>query len=76
MIKSGHKEESPISSVMAVGRPLVELVLSAEETAKLATLARRPKSDQRTAVRAGLVLDCASGLSNTAAAERHEVTLV
>ena len=50
---------------MALGRPLEKLVLSAEETAKLTTLARRPKSDQRTALRAGIVLDCASGLSNT-----------
>ena len=38
-------------------------------------MARRPKSDQRTALRAGIVLDCASGLSNTAVAQRHEVTL-
>jgi transposase len=60
---------------MALGRPLVKLVLSAEETAKLTMMARRPKSDQRTALRAGIVLDCASGLSNTAVAERHEVTL-
>jgi transposase len=60
---------------MALGRPLAELVLSAEETAKLTTMARRPKSDQRTALRAGIVLDCASGLSNTTVAERYEVTL-
>src|SRR5438552_966668 len=60
---------------MALGRPLAELVLSAEETAKLTMMARRPKSDQRTALRAGIVLDCASGLSNTAVAERYEVTL-
>lgn len=43
--------------------------------AKLATMARRPKSDQRTALRAGLVLDCASRLSNTMVAERHAITL-
>ena len=60
---------------MALGRPLAELVLSADEAAKLATMVRRPKSDQRTALRAGIVLDCASGMSNTAVAERHEVTL-
>jgi transposase len=60
---------------MALGRPLAELVLSAEETAKLTTMARRPKSDQRSALRAGIVLDCASGLSNTEVAERYEVTL-
>lgn len=60
---------------MTLGRPLTELVLSAEETAKLTTLVRRPKSDQRTALRAGIVLDCARGLSNTAVAKRHRVTL-
>ncbi len=54
---------------------MVELVLSGDETAKLATMAKRPKSDQRTALRARIVLDCASGLSNTAVAAKHEVTL-
>ncbi|MBI5380834.1 MAG: helix-turn-helix domain-containing protein, partial [Opitutae bacterium] len=61
--------------MMAHGRPLVELVLSAEESAKLTTMARRPKSDQRSALRARIVLDCARGLSNTAVAKRYAVTL-
>jgi type VI protein secretion system component VasK len=55
---------------MPLGRPLVELVLSADEAVKLTTLARQPKSDQRTALRAWIMLDCASGLSNTKVAER------
>lgn len=60
---------------MPLGRPLAELVLSVEETAKLTMMARRPKSDQRTALRAGIVLDCASGLNNTAVAAKRAVTL-
>ena len=61
--------------VMPIGRPLQPLVLSVEERAKLELMARRPKTDQRTAQRARIVLDCADGLSNTATAARHGVTL-
>ena len=53
---------------MRTGRPMKELVLQAEEQAKLELMARRPKTDQRTAQRARIVLDCAAGLSNTAVA--------
>lgn len=60
---------------MRSGRPKQVLILSAEEHAKLALLARRPKSDQRTALRAGIVLDCAAGLSNTQVAAKRKVTL-
>ena len=52
-----------------------ELVLQAEEQAKLELMARRPKTDQRTAQRARIVLDCAAGLSNTAVAAKRGVTL-
>lgn len=52
-----------------------ELVLSEEERAKLVLMAKRPKSDLRTAVRAAIVLDCAAGLSNTAVAREFGVTL-
>ena len=38
-------------------------------------MARRPKTDQRTAQRARIVLDCAAGLSNTAVAAKRGVTL-
>jgi transposase len=58
-----------------MGRPLEKLVLSADETEKLTMMARRPKSDQRTALRAGIVLDCARGMSNTQVAQRHAVNL-
>ena len=34
---------------MRTGRPMKELVLQAEEQAKLELMARRPKTDQRTA---------------------------
>ena len=51
------------------------LVLSAEEKAKLELMARRPKTDQRPAQRARIVLDCATGLSNTAVAAKRGGTL-
>ena len=60
---------------MRTGRPKQVLTLNAEEQAKLEMMARRPKSDQRTALRAGIVLDCAAGLSNTQAAAKRQVTL-
>ena len=47
---------------MRTGRPTKELVLQAEEKAKLELMARRPKTDQRTAQRARIVRDCAAGL--------------
>ena len=60
---------------MPTGRPLPPLVLNAEEKTKLETMARRPKTDQRTAQRSRIVLDCATGLSNTAVAARRGVTI-
>ena len=60
---------------MPTGRPMKTLVLSAAEKAKLELMARRPKTDQRTAQRARIVLDCATGLSNTAVAAKRGVTL-
>ena len=60
---------------MRTGRPKQELILTAEERAKLELMARRPKTDQRTAERARIVLDCAAGLSNTAVAAKRRVTL-
>ena len=60
---------------MPTGRPMKPLVLNAGEKAKLALLARRPKTDQRTAQRARIVLECAAGLSNTAVAAKRGVTL-
>jgi transposase len=60
---------------MRPGRPMKELVLQAEEKAKLELMARRPKTDQRTAQRSCIVLDCAAGLSNTAVAAKRGVAL-
>ncbi len=60
---------------MPIGRPLKELVLTPDEQAKLELMARRPKTDQRTAQRARIVLDCAAGLSNTVVAAKRRVTL-
>jgi len=51
------------------------LVLNAQEKAKLELMARRPKTDQRTAQRARIVLACATGLSNTAVAAQRGATL-
>ena len=51
------------------------LVLTADERTKLELMARRPKTDQRTAQRARIVLGCATGLSNTAVAAKRGVTL-
>src|SRR6185436_18205670 len=60
---------------MSTGRPMKMLVLQAEEQAKLELMVRRPKTDQRTAQRARIVLDRAAGLSNTAVAARRGVTI-
>jgi transposase len=42
---------------------------------KLELMVRRPKTDQRTALRDRIVLDCAGGLSNTAVAAKRGVTI-
>jgi hypothetical protein len=42
-----------------MARPKPELVLTADERQKLATWARRPKSSQRLALRARIILACA-----------------
>jgi transposase len=60
---------------MRTGRPIQPLVLSDEDKAKLALMARRPKTDQRTAQRARIVLDCSRGLSNLAVAQQRGVTV-
>lgn len=60
---------------MRTGRPTKPLMLEAAEKAKLELMARRPKSDQRTARRARIILDCASGMSNTAVAAKRAVTI-
>jgi transposase len=52
------------------GRPKLPLILTDDERQKLQTWARRPKSTQRLATRARIVLACAEGLDNAAVAQR------
>src|SRR5258707_12317972 len=51
-----------------MARPKPALVLSADERQKLTTWANRPKSSQRLALRARIVLACADEPSNKAVA--------
>ncbi len=60
---------------MPVGRPLAPLTLTDDERAKLTAWSRRPKSAQRLALRAKIVLAAADGRSNTAVAADLRVTL-
>jgi transposase len=59
---------------MATGRPTKPLNLIPQEKEKLTMLARRPKSSQAIAMRARIVLACAEGLSNGAAANKLHIT--
>lgn len=59
---------------MALGRPVQPLELTTEECEKLELLARRPKTSQALALRARIVLLCASGLNNTEVAAKLRVT--
>jgi L-aminopeptidase/D-esterase-like protein len=60
---------------MRTGRPVKVLTLSAEERVTLHRWARRPKSAQRLAQRARIVLLCGEGLSNTGVARQVGVTI-
>jgi transposase len=60
---------------MPAGRPRTPLTLTDDEKAKLTAWSRRPKSAQRLALRARIVLDAAAGRSNTAIAADLRVTL-
>src|SRR3954454_6658317 len=55
------------------GRPKAPLILSDDERQKLDTWASRPKSTQRLAIRARIILACAEGLENKAVAARLRV---
>jgi transposase len=59
---------------MRTGRPIKPLLLDEEDKAKLLLVARRPKTDQRTGLRARIVLACAEGLNNQAVAAKLQVT--
>ena len=55
---------------MAIGRPVTSIELSDTEREKLCLVARRPKTNQRDAFRARIVLECADGLSNLEVAKK------
>src|SRR5215210_5552476 len=58
------------------GRPKTPLILGDDERQKLQTWASRPKSTQRLATRARIVLACAEGLDNKDVAARLHVNTV
>jgi len=55
---------------MRTGRPKAPLILTAAEDEKLNLIARRPKTSQRAALRARIVLACAEDASNQVVARR------
>ena len=60
---------------MPIGRPVATIVLSSAEKEKLTLIANRPKSNQRDALRARVILGASEGLSNTEIARRERVCL-
>jgi len=59
---------------MRTGRPMQPLVLDSADREKLTLLARRPRTAQRVALRAKIVLRAAEGLTNQAIALQLGVT--
>jgi transposase len=57
-----------------MGRPTKPVVLSEEERSKLQEWARRPKTAQRLALRARIVLGCAEGAENRRVARQLRIT--
>jgi len=55
------------------GKPSVEITLTEQEREKLELVASRPKSQQRDAVRARIILACADGLNNVQVAAKTGV---
>jgi transposase len=58
---------------MPIGRPVLEIILTAQERTKLEELARRRKTAQAMALRCQVVLHCAQGLSNGQVARKLKV---
>ena len=56
-----------------IGRPVAAIELTAQESKKLELMAARPKSSQREAQRAGIILACSMGLANGAVAKLLKV---
>jgi len=65
---------SPGGIRMRTGRPKLPLILESADKEKLVLLARRPKTAQRVALRAKIVLRAAEGFSNQAIARQLNVT--
>jgi transposase len=59
---------------MRKGRPLARLTISPSERERLETWSRRRKTAQALALRSRIVLLCASGMTNTAVAQRLTIT--
>jgi len=57
-----------------MGRPTKPVVLTDEERSKLQEWARRPKTSQRLALRARVVLGCAEGLESRQVARQLRIT--
>jgi len=57
-----------------MGRPTKPVVLTDEERSKLQEWARRPKTSQRLALRARIVLGCAEGLESRQVARQLRIT--
>ena len=60
---------------MALGRPMVELILTDDDRSTLERWALRPKSFQRLALRAEIVLACNDRNTNTAVADQLCVSI-
>ncbi len=60
---------------MRTGRPKKLLILQVQDKEKLELIARRPKTSQRAAQRARIVLACARGLNNAQAAREVSVSV-
>jgi transposase len=61
--------------IMALGRPLTPITLTADERSKLLVWSRRPTTAQRLALRAKIVLAAVEGKANTAIAADLRITL-
>lgn len=59
---------------MRTGRPIPELTLTRDQRRTLEEWARRPKTAQALALRAKIIMACASGQTNTAVAQQFRVT--
>ena len=62
-----------MGSPKSMGRPTKPIALSEEDRVKLQEWARRPKSAQRLALRARIVLGCADGMENRQVARQLRI---